>query len=289
MRKKLIIAAVILLLPTASMLSQTDFSKVKLEIKKVEDNVYMISGMGGNIGVIKGKEGFILIDSMYRQLHSKIKEQLGTIKAGRLLYLINTHVHGDHTGGNAGFKGKCPIIAHENVYKRMIKDNPEGAPDITFKDKINIHLDDKVIKLIHMPPGHTDTDTIVLIPHAKVLHMGDLYFSGMFPYIDPGRGGNVDGYLNNIVTIIGLISDDYKIIPGHGPLSDRKTLQGYLKTLRETVIIIRDELKAGKSAEEIVTSDALKKYEKFSWRFITLERWVKIVAADYANSEKNQD
>jgi len=252
-----------LLLSTAFIFAQQNFDEVEIIIHNVADNMYMLEGAGGNIGVCIGDDGVLMIDSQYGQLSEKIKAAIRTLSDKDIKLLINTHHHGDHTGGNQNFgAGGAQIIAHQNVKERMsnvqksafrpeIPAAPEVArPVLTYSDEMEIRYNDQDILLIHVDHAHTDGDGFVYFPESDVIHLGDTYFNHRYPYIDLGSGGSIDGIISAANTALFLAGKATKIIPGHGPLSNAEELREY----RDVLLHLRQEvdqaIKAGKTLEE---------------------------------------
>jgi len=254
-----------LALPVAA---QQDFSKVEIQTIKVTDSIYMLTGAGGNLGVCSGEDGIFLIDDQYAPLTEKIRAAIGKISQDPIRFVLNTHWHGDHTGGNENLgKSGTLIVAHDNVRQRMSTEqfikffgsksepSPKVAlPVVTFNDTITLHLNGEEIHAFHVPPAHTDGDSAVYFRKANVIHMGDLYFAGMYPFIDGSSGGDISGMILAADKVLELINEETKVIPGHGALSNRAELASY----REMLATVRDRVAklvaAGKSAEEIVAA-----------------------------------
>src|SRR6266536_3491471 len=217
MNAKIFIGPILLLLSDIAH-AQQDFSKVEIKTIHVAKNIYMLQGAGGNIGVSFGPDGLLIVDDQFSPLADKIEAALNQLNPGRLKFVLNTHYHGDHTGGNAHFGREAHIIAHTNVRKRLgaaAARTKEGLPIITFDDSLSVHFNGDEIKIIHVPPGHTDSDSIIHFTGANVVHMGDSFFSGRFPNIDLGGGGDVRGYIRNVEEAMKKLPPDAKIIPGH--------------------------------------------------------------------------
>jgi glyoxylase-like metal-dependent hydrolase (beta-lactamase superfamily II) len=248
--------------------AQQDFSKVEVKAEKVAEGVYMLTGSGGNIGLSVGKSGSFLVDDQYAPLTEKILAAVKAISPDPIRFLVNTHWHGDHTGGNENMgKAGVFIVAHENVRVRMSKENfiaqfqrkvppsPEGAlPVVTFGDAVTFHWNGDEIRVHHVPPAHTDGDSIVHFVKADVVHMGDVFVKGNYPFVDVSSGGTVDGIIGAADRVLAAVTDKTKIIPGHGPLATKADLQAY----RDTVKTVRDrvaKLKAeGKTKEQAVAA-----------------------------------
>lgn len=243
-------------------------SSVPLKVQKLRDNIYMLSGPGGNMAALDGADGKVLVDSSYSPVAPKILADLSGISNTPLKFLINTHWHIDHTDGNAALhEAGAFIFAHENTRKRLstaqdlvalgmhFDPAPVAAwPQQTFTDTMSLYLDNEAIHLAYMPPAHTDTDIYVYYPHTNVLHMGDIFFNGMYPFIDAGTKGNISGMIGGADKGIALSDADTIVIPGHGPVADKATLVKY----RDMMATIRDRVQtqkaAGKSLQDVKTS-----------------------------------
>ncbi len=257
---------------------------VTIKITQLSDQVYMLVGAGGNIGVSVGDDGVFVIDDQYADLTPKIVAAIKTLSDKSIEFLVNTHHHGDHTGGNANLsKLGTTIIAHDNVRERL-QNTPnhngtmspaEALPVITFNDKLSVHINGEKVKIFHVDNAHTDGDALLYFTESNVLHTGDVYFNGMYPYIDLGSGGSVNGYIEAVKQTLMLINDDTKIIPGHGSVSNKAeyaTFLTMLETLRTNVLA---EIAKGKSENEVATDNTITKtYDDlgYSWRFITSEK-----------------
>ena len=258
-----------------------DFSKVQIEHQALGGSVYMMTGYGGNIGVSAGADGVLIIDDQFEPLAEKIAAILKGIVDKPVKYVVNTHYHGDHTGSNVWFKKvhDATVFAHDNVRVRMgldSKNTQASLPVVTYEDGIKFHFNGDTIHIIHLGHGHTDGDSIIYFEGADVLHAGDLFFNGMFPYIALAGGGNVKGYMRGIESMLTMISDTTKIIPGHGPLADKADLQKVLQMLRETSKTIAElKYNKGKSLEDVIAAGLNEKWKDWSWGFINEEKWIK--------------
>jgi glyoxylase-like metal-dependent hydrolase (beta-lactamase superfamily II) len=262
------LAAVLVLAAAPALAQQQDFSKVEIKAEKVADGVYMLTGAGGNIGLSVGKDGAYVIDDQFAPLTDKILAAVRTVTPSPVRFVINTHLHGDHTGGNENMgKAGAIVVAHENVRKRMSVEqfsatfnrttpaSPEAAlPVVTFTDAVTFHWNGDEIRVHHVAPAHTDGDSIVRFVKADVVHMGDLFFNGGYPFIDTSSGGRVDGVIAAAEETLAVIGDKTRIIPGHGPLATRADLQAYrdmLKVLRDRIAKLKAE---GKSRDEVIAA-----------------------------------
>ena len=268
----------------ATVLAQDDrFANVTIETVPVTGNISMLIGSGGNIGVSTGDDGLLIIDDQYAPLAAKIRAALSQLNPDAPKFLLNTHFHGDHTGGNADFGVASIIIAHENVRGRLVaEDSPSPAlPVITFDDDVTVHFNGENITLIHMPRGHTDTDSVVMFEDSNVVHMGDHFFNGGFPFVDLANGGTVQGYLSNLEKALSWIDDDTSVIPGHGPLGSKADLLAFYNVVKDTSTTIRVMKSQGVSAEEAVTEGLSDEYESWGQGFINEQRWIETVFASY--------
>jgi cyclase len=260
--------------------AQQDFSKVEIKATHVAKNIYMLEGSGGNIGVSVGPEGLLIVDDQFAPLAEKIEAALKKLNPGKLKFVLNTHYHGDHTGGNAHFGRDAHIIAHTNVRKRLSGGQANakgGLPIITFDDSLSVHFNGEEIKVIHVPPGHTDSDSIILFTGANVAHLGDSFFSGRFPNVDLAGGGDVRGYIRNVEEALRKVPADAKVIPGHGPLSTTKELKEFHEMLIETSGIVQKAITAGKTLEQIKTDGLPEKWKKWEAPTLNTSRWLEIL------------
>lgn len=246
-----------------------DFSKVQITTTDLGKGVHALFGAGGNLGVSAGEDGVFLIDDQYAPMSDKIKAAIEKISDKPVKFLINTHWHFDHTGGNENFgKEGAIIIAHDNVRKMMREDQlidffsakvpaaPKAAlPIITFKDTTTFHMNGDTIVVKHLPPAHTTGDSVVYFHKANVLHTGDLFFNGIYPFIDIQNGGSVEGMIKNAGTILEMVNAETKIIPGHGPMATKQDVvafQTMLTTLHDNVKALIDE---GKTKDQVVAAN----------------------------------
>ena len=260
MRKILVILSA--LIAVSAFAQQQDFSKVQMKVVKVNGNVYMLQGAGGNIGVSVGDDGIVIVDDQFAGMAPKIKEALKAITNKPVKYVINTHYHGDHTGGNEIFGKEGTIIAHENARKRMEsgttvmgRKTPPAAkgalPVITFNDRATIHVNGEDVRLIHLPNGHTDGDVMVVFTKSNVVHMGDDFFNGTFPFIDRENGGSIKGLIANLDAVLKTMDKDSFVIPGHGPIANQPLLDGFRDAMKGTVAIMNEAIQKGKTLEQV--------------------------------------
>lgn len=289
MRHRLYVSALLLVCFTASYArAQQDFSKVQMKATKVAGNIYMLEGAGGNIGVSAGADGILIVDDQFAPLADKIRAALKEINPGALRFILNTHYHGDHTGSNVVFGKEATIIAHDNVRARLAAAQvvlgdkvpaapKEALPVITFNQSVSIYFNGEEIRVVHFPAGHTDGDSVMFFTTSNVVHMGDHFFAGRFPFIDIDHGGSVEGMLRNITDIIARMPTDVRIIPGHGPLSTLDDLKLYRRMLAATSDLIRRQIAAGKTLEQVKASGLPAEWKTWGTGFINTDRWIETV------------
>lgn len=255
-----------------------------VKVVPVAGQVSMLVGQGGNIGIMKGEEGMLMIDSQFDFMEQPIRKAIAEIAAGNPSYLINTHWHGDHVGGNLGFAKNSVVIAQENVRARM-KVGGRGAgpadaaalPDFTYNEGMTVHYNGEAVHLIHFPKSHTDGDTVVFFDGSKVVHMGDLMFNRMFPFIDLGSGGDVAGYLASQEMVLSMLEEGDKVIPGHGPLASPADLAASVEMLRVSVKLVQERIDSGMTESEAVQAGMPEAYASWSWNFVDTNRWLQTV------------
>ncbi len=287
MRIKKIVAALVLLtgvgIATVVFAQNDRFAKVSIETVLVRGNISMLVGSGGNIGVSAGEDGLLIVDDQYAPLAAKIRAALAELGSDTPRFLLNTHFHGDHTGGNADFGVASIIVAHENVRGRLeAGGSPASAlPVVTYDDDVTVHFNGEDITLIHMPRGHTDTDSVVMFGDSNVIHMGDQFFNGGFPFVDLASGGSVQGYIDNLEKALSWIDDDTAVIPGHGPLATKADLLAFYNVVKDTSTAIRTMKSQQMSLEDVVATGLSDEYESWGQGFINEERWITTVYEGY--------
>ncbi len=265
--------------------AQDRFADVEVKATAIKGSVHMLTGAGGNIGVSAGEDGVLIIDDQFAPLAEKIAAQLGELGSDKPKYVINTHYHGDHTGSNAFFhshKG-ATILAHENVRVRLANDEkikPEALPTITYEDGIKIYFNGETLHVMHLAVGHTDGDSVVWFEQPNVMHTGDLFFNGRFPYIDQGAGGNVEGYMESVEQLLAKINDQTIIIPGHGDISNKQEYTAFLAMISETFNYVKTLKQDGKTLDEVKAMGLDEKWADWSWNFITEEKWITTLYKD---------
>jgi cyclase len=263
-----------LLLLSIPAAAQQNFDTVRIRPLKLTENIYMLKGSGGNIGVLVGKDGTLVIDDQFAPLSNKINGVIKTIDPAEIKFLVNTHIHGDHSGGNDNFaRMGVTIVAHDNVRERMMKEstarngqkNPPrekaALPVISFPDRINFHLNDEDIEVIALDKGHTDGDVMIHFKKANVYHMGDAYVRYGYPFVDASNGGSFTAFVNSLDRMLAVLDDNSKVIPGHGELATKADV----KAFRDKMVDIRDQitaaLKKGTKVEDITSMPIATKYD----------------------------
>lgn len=276
---------------------QRDFSQVEIKTSKVAGSVYMLEGAGGNIGVTAGPDGLLIVDDQFAPLAEKIRAALKQINPGSLKFVLNTHWHGDHTGGNAAMAREATVVAHTNVRRRLAEGSnlpgravpaapKEALPVITYDNAVSLHFNGEEVRVIHYPAGHTDGDSVIFFTASNVIHMGDDFFAGRFPFVDIDSGGSVEGLMRNIGDIIAKAPAGVKIIPGHGPLSTVEDLKNYHAMLRETTDLIRQRIRQGKTVEQAKAEGLPEKWKDWGSGFINTDRWIETVYRSFKDTDK---
>ena len=265
--------------------AQQNFDQVEIKVTKVAGSVYMLEGSGGNIGVSVGDDGVVLVDDQFAPLAPKIRAALRGVTQKPIKFVLNTHFHGDHTGGNAEFGADAPIIAHDKVRERLQADpgpagGRAGLPVITFNDRATIHVNGEEIRAIHFPNGHTDGDSVIFFAQSKVVHMGDDFVTYGFPFVDVRSGGSVSGMIAGVEKVLSLTPSDVKIIPGHGPICAPDDVRKFVQMLRETRALVATALAAGKTADEMKKEHLLREYERLGQGFIKTDAWIDVLVTD---------
>jgi cyclase len=295
--RKLAILAFALLLTTAITIAQDkDFGKVEIKVTKVAGSVYMLEGAGGNIGASVGEDGIVVVDDQYAPLAEKIRAALKGITDKPVRFIINTHYHEDHTGGNTFFQKEAPIIAHDNVRRRLenggtagnlgsvsfdAKAQPkEALPIITFDHDVTVHLNGEDIRALHFPSGHTDGDSIIFFPKSNVVHMGDDFVRYGFPFIDLSAGGSVEGMIAALEEVVPKLPPDVKVIPGHGQVSKLDDVRTYVKMLIDTRAVVEKGVHQGKTLDQLKQEKVLEPWKKWSGDFISSDAFIETLYND---------
>ncbi|HVG22064.1 MAG TPA: MBL fold metallo-hydrolase [Blastocatellia bacterium] len=281
-----------------------DFSKVEIKVSKVRGSVYMLKGAGGNIGFSAGRDGVVLVDDQFAPLADKIKAAIKAITDKPVRFVINTHYHFDHTDGNADFQKDAPVIAHDNVRKRLesggrpgnlgsVKQETkpaarEALPVLTFSRDVTIHLNGEDIRVLHYPGGHTDGDSMIFFPKSNVVHMGDDFVTYGFPFIDLAGGGSVEGMIVAAEHVVAELPADVKVIPGHGTISTLDDVREFVDTLKETRSIVEKAVKAGKMLDQMKREKILEPWKKWSGDFISSDAFIETLYNDLTGKKSGQ-
>ena len=269
-----------------------DFSKIEIQTRQLDARNFMLIGAGGNVGLSVGDDAVFIIDDQFAPMAPKIQAAIAAITRKPVQFVLNTHFHFDHTGGNEAFgKAGALIVAHDNVRKRMTADqlisfigarqaaSPAAAlPVITVAGEISFHINGDEIHAFHVPKAHTDGDLIVHFRKSDIVHMGDTYFNGSYPFIDTSSGGSADGVIAAADRVLALSGDKTKIIPGHGPLASKADLQAYRDLLVTVTQRIKEQRRAGKSDDEIRAARPSAEFDaRLGGGFIKPERFVQMM------------
>jgi cyclase len=272
---------------------QQDFSKVEIKVTKVSGNIYMLEGSGGNIAASVGEDGIVIVDDQFAPLADKIQAALKNLKITDkpVRFVINTHYHGDHTGGNEPFANTgSTVIAQDNVRKRMetggvagnggslkMENKPAAKaalPVITFDHDVTVHLNGEDIRALHFPAGHTDGDAVIFFPKNNVVHMGDDFVRYGFPFIDVASGGSVQGMIAAMEKVSGELPPDVKVIPGHGALSNLGDVRAFVKMLKETSAAVQQAIDEHKTVEQMKQEKILAPWAKWSGEFLDADKFI---------------
>jgi cyclase len=283
-----------------------DFSKVQIKATKVSGNIYMLEGAGGNIAASIGEDGIVIVDDQFAPLAEKIQASLKSlgITDKPVRFVINTHYHGDHTGGNAPFANTgSTVIAQDNVRKRMatggaagngpggsihIEAKPaekEALPIITFEHDVTVHLNGEDIRALHFPAGHTDGDSVIFFPKNNVVHMGDDFVRYGFPFIDLAGGGSVKGMTAALEEVISKLPPDVKVIPGHGQISNLDEVREYTKMLVDTSAVVEKGVRQGKTLDQLKQEKVLESWKKWSGDFVTSDAFIETLYNDFTGKK----
>ncbi len=251
----------------------------------------MLQGKGGNIAILTGKQGLLMVDDDYKVMSDALKKQIQHYGGlDKLTYIINTHWHGDHTEGNLSLGNHALIVAHDNVRTRLLTTReiklfkmvsqpypPKALPNMTYAKSMKLYMNGEKVQIVHYPTGHTDGDSVIFFKQANVVHMGDHHFSGFFPFVDIENGGNVLNMANNVKTVLALINDQTKVIPGHGPLSTKTDLKEFYDMLLGTSAEVQKMIDSGMNLKEIQEKGLSKRWDSWTDGFLSTEVWINIV------------
>ncbi len=288
-----VLAAALFCTPAAAQEKEPDWSKVEIKVSKVSGNIYMLEGQGGNIAASVGEDGVVIVDDEFAPLAEKIQATLKNlgITDKPVRFVINTHYHGDHTGGNTPFANNgSTVIAQDNVRKRLISGGTAGnggsmkmenkpaektaLPIITFEHDVTVHLNGEDIRALHFPSGHTDGDAIIFFPKNNVVHMGDDFVRYGFPFIDVASGGSVQGMIDGVEKAAAQLPADVKVIPGHGALSNLDDVRAYVKMLKETSAVVQKAIDSHKTLEQMKQEKILAPWQKWSGDFVNSDIFI---------------
>lgn len=295
-RRLMLLAACTLALPLTAA-AQRDFDKVELRITKVSGTVYMIDAAkgnaGGNIAASVGEDGIVIVDDQFAPLAGKIRAALKSVTEKPVRFVINTHYHGDHTGGNGVFQQEAPVLAQENVRKRLaaggtagnggslrMPNKPaakEALPIITFEHDVSVHLNGEDIRALYVPGGHTDTDAVIYFAQSNVVHMGDDFVTYGFPFIDVDAGGSIDGLIAGVETAVASLPNDVKVIPGHGKVSSLDDVRAYVKLLKETRAAVQKALDDHLTLAQMKEKKILEAWKQYSGDFVSTDIYLESV------------
>jgi cyclase len=291
-RKTTILLAFLSLAFIGAPAQDQDVNKIQIKVSKVAGNVYMLEGSGGNIGASVGDDGIVLVDDENAPLAEKIQAVLKGITDKPVRFIINTHYHGDHVGGNAYFQKQSSVIAHDNVRKRLETGGTTGnggsmrfetgpqpmdaLPIITYDHAITLHLNGEDIRVLYFPSGHTDGDSIVFFSKSHVVHMGDEFVTH-FPFVDIEAGGSLNGMIDAVENVIAQVPADEKVIPGHGQLSSLDDLRAYLAMLKETRAAVSLALKDGKTLDQMKEAKILDPWKRYSGEFVSEDAFLETI------------
>ena len=303
-RAGIIAAGLVLLAPGPIALAQApDLSKVEYRSEKLGDNLFALFGGGGNIAVLTGPDGALVVDSDLVELSPKLRAALTMVSEKPARFLINTHFHFDHAGGNATLgRGGTVIVAHDNVRKHLMTRQvvdvgvtkiiteptpPEGLPVVTFSDGVKFHVNGETVAVNHVANAHTDSDAFVFLEKANVLHTGDLFMSLGYPFVDGGNGGTLDGLIAAHARALALCNDQTRVIPGHGALVGKAELQAYHDMLVVVRKRVSDLVRKGRTLEQVQAATPTKEYdERWGKGFVNSQVFVQRIFIEQSRARK---
>ena len=276
----LLVVLFAVVLSTVRSHAQDRFTDATVDAAHIAGSVYLLRGVGGNVGASIGPDGTFLIDDDYAPMSARLLAKLVELGGERPKLILNTHVHADHVGGNEFFSGVGVILAHDNVRVRLLGEDQARAalPVVTYSDRLRLHFNDEEIDVIHLPAGHTDGDSIVWFRQADVVHMGDQFWNGLFPRIDTDVGGTVGGYLANIEQMLGMIGEDTHVIPGHGVLGGKAELAAAADMIRQTRQLVDAAVAEGR-LDALIETGLGERWQSWGAWFIKEEAWIRTLAA----------
>ncbi|MBJ6763602.1 MBL fold metallo-hydrolase [Myxococcaceae bacterium JPH2] len=278
-----VVLAVLWMVPALALAAEPEIDPSKVPVKStpVAGNIHVIEGAGGNIAASAGPDGLLIVDDQFAPLAKKIHATLDKLSKKPIVYVLNTHWHDDHTGGNAIFGREGRIVAQREVRVRLANETParskEALPVITYDTGMSLYFNGEEVRLTHLPAGHTDGDTVVYFVGSNVLHMGDQFFEGKFPFIDLSSGGSVEGYVRNAEQVLKTLPAGAKIIPGHGKLSERADLERFVTMLRETVSLVRAQVAEGKTLEQVKAAGLPPQFKSWGEGYVSQDAWLELL------------
>lgn len=277
-------ALVVVLACAAAAAAQRDFSTVQVTTTPLGGTVHMLEGSGGNVAASVGADGVLMVDSQFAAMRERLLEAIGALHdPAAPRFLLNTHWHGDHVGGNAGFAQPADgtpgaiVVAHHNVRRRLAHDPQQPAaaqPLVTFEQGLSLFFNGEEVRLEHFPSAHTDGDTVAWFTGSRVVHLGDLFFNGRFPFIDRSSGGDLSGLTAAIERLCDKVPESWAIIPGHGPPAKLEDLRACHRMLVACTEIVRARLAEGQTREQVIAAGLPEEWASWSWNFVTTERWL---------------
>ncbi len=273
--------------PGAASAQGDDLAGVEIKVIPVSKTLFLLEGAGGNIGVSAGEDGILIVDDQLAPLAPRIKAALKGIVDRPVRFVLNTHFHHDHTGGNPAFaEGGAEVIAHHNVRQRLAAARKEAGtpvsilPVLTFGDSLSVHFNGEEIRALHTPRGHTDGDAIIYFVGSRVVHLGDQLFSGRFPYIDQDSGGSVSGSIANLERVLRELPADTRVMSGHSPLGTLDQVREALKLLKETRAVVAAAVKKGRTLEQLKSAKVLARWDRYAWDFVSADAWLETLYRD---------
>jgi cyclase len=265
--------------------AEDDYAKEVVKVTPLNTNLYMLEGAGGNMTASIGADGVLLVDDDFGPMADKLLATLKELKGASPRFIVNTHFHYDHTGGNVAFGRTATIIAPTHLRERLMSkqtlwrtEHPAlpsyALPILTFDQALTLHFNAEEIKVVHLPNGHTDGDAVVFFSHGKVVSMGDLYFSGMYPIFHPEHAGDLDKYERNVAWVLQHTPDGARIVPGHGPLTDKAGLVNYHQMIVASIRTVREGIRNGQTLQQIQQTGLAPEWEPFSHGYRNTDQWL---------------